>query len=64
MHVDVRVRRCKNPTVPIRIEADDLHGFALEYEPNFGFFVKLSAVWKAVALIENVKRRTLRCRVD
>ena len=64
MHVDVRVSRGKNPPVPIRIEADDFHGFALEYEPNFSFLVKLRGVREPVAFIENVERRTFRCRVD
>jgi hypothetical protein len=56
--------RRKDPTVSIRIKADDLHRFALEYEPNFGFFVKLRGVREPVAFIENVKRRVFRCRID
>ena len=64
MHVDVRVTRCKDPPVPIRIEADDLDGFPLEYKPNFGLFMKLGVVRKPVAFIENMEYRTFRCRVD
>jgi hypothetical protein len=63
MHVDVRITGSKDPTVPIRIEAMTSTVLA-GAGTNFGFFVKLEVVWKAVALFENVERRTLRCRVD
>lgn len=63
MHVDVRITGSKDPTVPIRIEAMTSTG-SRRSRNELGFFVKLEVVWKAVALVENVERRTLRCRVD